>query len=134
VLRREPAVGQRALSPEIAALVHQELIQVVEKGTARRAQGGVRLSDGTFIPVGGKTGTGDNQFKVFGKGGYPISSHSVNRTAAFAFVIGDRFYGTVLAFVPGKSAEDYEFTSSLAVQIFKDLEPTIKQLLERKDE
>jgi membrane peptidoglycan carboxypeptidase len=134
VLRREPAVGQRVLSPEIAALVHQELIQVVEKGTARRAQGGVRLSDGTFIPVGGKTGTGDNQFKVFGKGGYPISSHSVNRTAAFAFVIGDRFYGTVLAFVPGKSAEDYEFTSSLAVQIFKDLEPTIKQLLERKDE
>lgn len=134
VLGREPAVGQRVLSPEIAALVHQELIEVVEKGTARRAQGGVRLGDGTFIPVGGKTGTGDNQFKVFGQGGYPISSHAVNRTAAFAFLIGDRFYGTVLAFVPGKSAEDYEFTSSLAVQIFKDLEPTIKQLLERKGE
>jgi hypothetical protein len=86
------------------------------------------------IPVGGKTGTGDNQFKVFGQGGYPISSYAVNRTAAFAFLVGDRFYGTVLAFVPGKSAENYEFTSSLAVQIFKDLEPSIKQLLERNQE
>jgi hypothetical protein len=36
-LRREPAIGQRVLSPEIAALVRQELIGVVEKGTARRA-------------------------------------------------------------------------------------------------
>jgi membrane peptidoglycan carboxypeptidase len=134
VLRREPAAGQRVMSPEIAALVHQELIGVVEKGTARRAQGGIRLADGTLISVGGKTGTGDNQFKVFGQGGYPISSHSVNRTAAFAFLVGDRFFGTVLAFVPGKSAENYEFTSSLAVQIFKDLEPTIKQLMERKEE
>jgi membrane peptidoglycan carboxypeptidase len=133
VLRREPMAGQRVLSPEIAALVRRELIEVVEKGTARRAQGGIRLGDGTVIPVGGKTGTGDNQFKVFGHGGYPISSHAVNRTATFAFMIGDRFYGTVLAFVPGKSAEDYEFTSSLAVQIFKDLEPTIKQLLERNE-
>ncbi len=133
-LRRQPTVGLRVLSPEIASLVRQELIEVVEKGTARRAQGGIRLRDGTVIPVGGKTGTGDNQFKVFGRGGAPIGSHAVNRTAAFAFLIGDRFYGTVLAFVPGKSADDYEFTSSLAVQIFKDLEPTIIQLLERKEE
>jgi membrane peptidoglycan carboxypeptidase len=134
VLRRGPTVGQRVLSPEIASLVHQELIEVVEKGTARRAQGGIKLGDGTVIPVGGKTGTGDNQFKVFGQGGYPISSYAVNRTAAFAFLVGDRFYGTVLAFVPGKSAENYEFTSSLAVQIFKDLEPSIKQLLKRDAE
>jgi membrane peptidoglycan carboxypeptidase len=134
VLRREPTVGQRVLSPEIASVVHQELIEVVEKGTARRAQGGIKLGDGTVVPVGGKTGTGDNQFKVFGQGGYPISSHAVNRTAAFAFLVGDRFYGTVLAFVPGKSAENYEFTSSLAVQIFKDLEPSIKKLMERDEE
>lgn len=69
VLRRDPTAGQRVLSPEIAALVHQELIEVVQKGTARRAQGGIRLGDGTVIPVGGKTGTGDNQFKVFGGAG-----------------------------------------------------------------
>jgi membrane peptidoglycan carboxypeptidase len=134
VLQREPNPSQRVLSPEIAALVRQELIGVVEKGTARRAQGGITLHDGTVIPVGGKTGTGDNQFKVFGPGGRPIGSHAVNRTAAFAFMVGHRFFGTVLAFVPGKSAEEYEFTSSLAVQIFKELEPTIEQLMERKEE
>jgi membrane peptidoglycan carboxypeptidase len=134
LLRRKPTVGQRVLSPEIASLVHRELIAVVEKGTARRAHGGIKLGDGTVIPVGGKTGTGDNQFRVFGQGGYPVSSHAVNRTAAFAFLVGDRFYGTVLAFVPGKSAENYEFTSSLAVQIFKDLEPSIKKLMERDEE
>jgi membrane peptidoglycan carboxypeptidase len=134
ILKRQPTVGRQVMSPEIAELVHQELIGVVERGTARRAQGGIRLGDGTVISVGGKTGTGDNQFKVYGGGGYPISSHAVNRTAAFTFLVGDRFFGTVLAYVPGKSAEDYEFTSSLAVQIFKDLEPTIKQLVEREEE
>jgi hypothetical protein len=71
---------------------------------------------------------------VLGEGGNPISLHALNRTAAFSSPVGDRFFGTVLAFVPGKSAEDCEFASSLAVQIFKDLEPTIKQLLERKEE
>jgi cell division protein FtsI/penicillin-binding protein 2 len=134
VLQREPHLSQRVLSPEIAALVRQELIAVVEKGTGRRAQGGIMLRDRTVIPIGGKTGTGDNQFKVFGKDGRPIGSHAVNRTAAFAFLVGDRFFGTVLAFVPGKKAEDYEFTSSLAVQIFKELEPAIEQLMERKEE
>jgi cell division protein FtsI/penicillin-binding protein 2 len=134
VLQREPNLSQRVLSPEIAALVRQELIAVVEKGTGRRAHGGIMLHDRTVIPIGGKTGTGDNQFKVFGKDGRPIGSHAVNRTAAFAFLIGDRFFGTVLAFVPGKKAEDYEFTSSLAVQIFKELEPAIEQLMERKEE
>jgi cell division protein FtsI/penicillin-binding protein 2 len=134
VLQREPAPARRVLSPEIAAIVRQELIGVVERGTARRAQGGIRLRDGTLIPVGGKTGTGDNQFRIFGAGGRPIGSHAVNRTAAFTFLVGHRFFGTVLAFVPGKSAEDYEFTSSLAVQIFKDLEPTIEQLIKRDEE
>lgn len=133
VLQREPAPARRVLSSEIAAIVHQELIGVVERGTARRAHGGIRLRDGTLIPVGGKTGTGDNQFRIFGAGGRPIGSHAVNRTAAFTFMVGNRFFGTVLAFVPGKSAEDYEFTSSLAVQIFKDLEPNIEQII-KKDE
>jgi membrane peptidoglycan carboxypeptidase len=130
VLQHQPATGQRVLSPEIVELVRQELIGVVERGTARRAQGGIVLSKGRIISVGGKTGTGDNRFKIFARGGgAPISSQAVNRTAAFAFLIGDRFFGTVLAFVPGKSAQDYDFTSALAVQIFKDLEPVIKPFI-----
>lgn len=44
-------------------------------------------------------------------------------------MIGDRFFGTVMAFVPGSMASKYEFTSSLPVQLFEDLEPTLEPLL-----
>jgi membrane peptidoglycan carboxypeptidase len=131
VLGRQPTVGERVLSPEIATLVRRELVQVVENGTARRAHGGLVASDGTVIPLGGKTGTGDNRVKVVGRGGRLVESRAANRTAAFVFMIGDRFFGTVMVFVPGKTAGEYEFTSSLAVQVFKDLQPALKPLTER---
>lgn len=83
------------------------------------------------MPLGGKTGTGDNRIKTFTSGGRLVGSRVANRTAVFAFVIGDRFFGTVIVFVPGDAARNYEFTSSLPVQIFKDLEPTLRLLLER---
>jgi hypothetical protein len=54
----------------------------------------------------------------------------VSRTATFVFTVGDRFYGTIIAYVPGQKASSYEFTSALAVQIFKDLAPEIKPLIE----
>jgi hypothetical protein len=50
------------------------------------------------------------------------------------FMIGDRFYGTVVAFVPGSKAASYKFTSALAVQIFKDLTPQLKPLLVNSDQ
>jgi hypothetical protein len=76
------------------------------------------------LPIGGKTGTGDNEFHIYAKGGGLLATHTVNRTAAFTFFIGDRFFGTVLAFVPGKQAASYDFTSALAVEILKDLTPS----------
>jgi len=103
----------------------------VENGTARRARGGLVTSEGTVIPLGGKTGTGDNRVKVAGPGGRWVESRATNRTAAFVFMIGDRFFGTVMVFVPGKVASEYEFTSSLAVQVFKDLQPALKPLMNR---
>jgi membrane peptidoglycan carboxypeptidase len=128
VLQRQPATGERVLSGEIAALVRQELVRVVENGTARRARGGLVTSDGAVIPLGGKTGTGDNRVKVAGRGGRWVESRATNRTAAFVFMVCDRFFGTVMVFVPGRVASKYEFTSSLAVQVFKDLQPVLKQL------
>ena len=130
VLQRQPAVGEQVLSGEISALVRQELIRVVENGTARRARGGLVTSEGTVIPLGGKTGTGDNRVKMAGPGGRWVESRATNRTAAFVFMIGHRFFGTVMVFVPGQAAGDYEFTSSLAVQVFKDLQPALKQLID----
>jgi hypothetical protein len=48
-------------------------------------------------------------------------------------MVGDRFYGTIVAYVPGQKAASYQFTSALAVQIFKDLAPEIKPMIERTE-
>ena len=128
-LKQQTRSGTRVISPVIAKLVRQEMIGVVENGTGRRAHGGIRLADGTVLPIGGKTGTGDNRFQEYSTHGSLLGSRVVNRTAAFVFFIGDRFYGTILAFVPGKAAAHYKFTSALAVQILKDLEPRLLLLL-----
>jgi hypothetical protein len=45
------------------------------------------------------------------------------------FVIDDRFFGTLTAYVPGADAEHYHFTSSLPVQVLKLLAPTLHPLL-----
>ena len=132
-LTRQADRGTRVLSPVIAKLVRQEMIGVVDKGTGIRARGGIKLPDGVVLPIGGKTGTGDNRLQEFGPRGSMIASKVVNRTAAFVFFIGDRFYGTILAFVPGKTAGNYNFTSALAVQVLKDLEPKLVPLLYSKE-
>lgn len=131
IVGRQPAAGERVISAEVAALVREGLIGVVENGSARRARGGIQLDSGRVIPLGGKTGTGDNRIKTFGPGGSLIQSRAANRTAVFTFLIGDRFFGTVMVFVPGEGAANYGFSSSLAVQVFKDLEPTLKTLVDR---
>jgi membrane peptidoglycan carboxypeptidase len=131
ILRRRPEPGEQLLPQVVARIVRREMLGVVEKGTGRRARGGLKLPDGTVLPIGGKTGTGDNQFHIYGKGGGLLDSRAVNRTAAFAFFIGDRFFGTIVAFVPGNNAASYKFTSALAVQVLKDLTPTFIPLIEK---
>jgi len=131
VVSRDIPAAKQIIAPEIAALVRRELIGVVENGTGRRALKSIVLSNGKVIPVGGKTGTGDNRLESFSASGRVIGSKVVNRTATFVFLVGNRFYGTVVAYVPGPKAASYRFTSALAVQIFKDLAPQIKLLIER---
>jgi membrane peptidoglycan carboxypeptidase len=123
------AGGEAVLSPVVAGLAHEAMLGVVRNGTGRRALRAFVLPDGEYVPVAGKTGTGDNRFKTFAKGNDVVSERAVNRTAAFVFIIGDRLFGTVMAFVPGKSASSYKFTSALAVQILKDLAPTLQPLI-----
>ena len=114
----------------IAELVRREMAGVVQNGTARRATRAFVSPSGAVMPVAGKTGTGDNRFKVFAPGGRLIGDHAVNRTAAFVFLLGDRFYGTITAFVPGEPAAGYTFTSALPVQILKELAPQLTPLLD----
>ena len=133
IVSRPPTTGERVLAPEIAELVRKELIGVVQNGTGRRARGGIVLSGGRVLPVGGKTGTGDNRLESYTAHGQLIGSKAVSRTGTFVFMIGDRYYGAIVAFVPGSNAASYRFTSGLAVQIFKNLTPQLQKLIEQSN-
>jgi membrane peptidoglycan carboxypeptidase len=119
--------GTRVLPKEVARAVLPVLAQVVQTGTAIRLAGAYKIGDKQLV-VGGKTGSGDNRFDFFGRGGGLISSRAVDRTAVFVFYIEDRFFGVITAFVPGKEADEYGFTSSLPVAILKLLAPDIEKL------
>ena len=122
-----PAVGTRVLPAEVAQLVRQVLSEVVSQGTARRVSGVYKQPDGKPIAVGGKTGTGDNRFKTFGRDGELTAERIVSRSGAFVFYIGDRYFGTITAYVGGEKAGDYKFTSALPVQILKLLAPVLQR-------
>lgn len=124
-LQRAPAAGERVMKPEVAAALKRALVSVVEAGTARRLHGAFSLPDKSGLVVGGKTGTGDNRFGIYGAGGKLIESRAVNRTATFAFFLGDRYFGVLTAYVPGALADNYNFTSALPVQILKFLAPQL---------
>ena len=131
VMGREGSVGQMVLPHEVAAVLRRSLIDVAEKGTARRIRGAFLQANGSAIVVGGKTGTGDNRHDVFGPKGVLIESRILNRAAVFVFLIGDRFFGTMTAYVPGPEASNYGFTSALPVEIFKILALKLMPLIDR---
>ena len=131
VFERKAEPGQKVLAPEVARTVRKAMAGVVESGTARRLNGVFRLSDGKLITVGGKTGSGDNRLETFNRWGGVTSSRATNRTAAFVFYIGDRYFGVITAYVQGREAEKYHFTSALPVTLLKLLAPTIITKLDK---
>ncbi|MFU8815366.1 MAG: transglycosylase domain-containing protein [Pseudomonadales bacterium] len=130
-MRLAHAPPEGVLAPEVAAVTRAALQGVVSTGTARRLN---RLSPLLASTVGGKTGTGDHRYQRYGSGGQLIESRVVNRSAVFTFVIGERFFGTVTAFVPGAQAADHQFTSALPVQVLGHLLPLLQPLLEAPPE
>jgi membrane peptidoglycan carboxypeptidase len=130
LLQPRDVAGERVLAPEVAQAVRAAIRGVVEEGTARRALNAFVQADGSNIPVSGKTGTGDQRFNTYGQGGELLNSRVVNRSATFVFAIGERFYGTITAFVPGEKAANYDFTSGLPVQLLKLLAPQLMPLLD----
>ena len=125
---RRAQSGERVLPKEVAIVARRALIDVVESGTAKRLNGALTDGHGTTIEIGGKTGTGDHRFDTYGKHGELISSRVVNRSATFMFLLGDKYFGTLVAYVPGEEAAKYHFTSALATQILKSLIPTLSAL------
>ena len=131
VLERLPEPGEQVLAPEVARTVRKAMANVVEQGTARRLNGVFKMSDGQVITVGGKTGSGDNRFETFSRGGAVISSRATNRTATFTFYIGERYFGVITAYVQGREADNYRFTSGLPVSLLKLLAPTLLTKLDK---
>jgi hypothetical protein len=120
---------EQVMPQAVAKALRTCLVDVVENGTARRAYGAVKRPDGEIVPIGGKTGSGDNRIKSFARGGKLIGSRVVSRTASFAFFMGDRFYGVITAYVAGPEAAEFGFTSSLPTQILKMLGPALTPLV-----
>ncbi|MCG5239071.1 transglycosylase domain-containing protein [Azospirillum doebereinerae] len=127
-----PLEGKRVLRPEVCATVRRALMDVAQNGTAKRVWGVFKDANGAPIPMGGKTGTGDHRLDRWGPGGVLLESKAVNRTATFAFYIGDRFFGTMTAFVHGPEADNYRFTSALPAQLLKSIAPALQPLIDQE--
>lgn len=123
------AKAERVLPEEVAQIVRRSLVDVVQAGTAVRLKKGFTQKEGEGIEMGGKTGTGDQRFASYAANGRLIESRAVNRSATFVFLIGERFFGTVTAYVHEPYAADYAFTSALTVQLLKSMIPALQPLV-----
>ena len=121
---------EQVISPEVARTAADAIREVVAVGTAKRVKSAFVGGDGNIILVGGKTGTGDQRFDVYGAGGRLIESRFVNRSATFVFNIGERFFGSMTAYVHGPDAAHYDFTSALPVQLLVTLAPTLMPMID----
>jgi membrane peptidoglycan carboxypeptidase len=128
--QRQPLRPEQVMHPLVARALNKTLASVVEGGTASRLRNAFAPVDGRKVVTGGKTGSGDNRYKTFGARRDLTSARALSRTGTFAFFIGDRYFGVVTAYVAGRAAGDYSFTSSLPVTILKLLAPTLQSHLE----
>jgi hypothetical protein len=138
VLHRADTTSQRLLPPEVCRVAREALLDIVENGSAVRGRNAfpapAPAPGGGFLQLGGKTGTGDQRFETFGKGGQVLESRVVNRTATFVFFLGDRFFGTLTAHVHGEEAAKYGFTSSLPVALLRLMQPSLMPLISNQPE
>jgi membrane peptidoglycan carboxypeptidase len=127
-LSRAEAPATQVLAPEVAAVTRGLLTQVVEQGTARGLRPALAGPGRAPHVAGGKTGTGDHRYFVYGKNGAVVESRVVSRAATFVFMLDERYFGTVTAYVPGPEAGRFHFTSALPVRVLGLLMPTLERL------
>ncbi|KKO48038.1 glycosyl transferase family 51 [Arsukibacterium sp. MJ3] len=126
VRQASPAV--QVLDPEVATAVRNALQHVVTAGTGRRLTSTYHIAE--FI-IGGKTGTGDNRLVQLNAKGQQISSKALNRTATFAFYLGQQHFGVLTAYIPDADAGQYRFTSALPLQVMNSMAPILQPYLQQ---
>jgi membrane peptidoglycan carboxypeptidase len=119
VFQPQQQKGERVMEPEVAHALHDVVVGVVQDGTASRLLHAFHTPDGKDIVTGGKTGSGDNEYKT------RRFNRAVSRTGTFVFYLGDRYFGVCTAYVGGDKAAGYSFTSALPVTALKLLAPTL---------
>lgn len=111
--------SHQVIAPEVARLA----LEVAEggvtnpKGTSRRLYQAFKLSDGTVLPVRGKTGTNDESATLGVRGGFWTGS-------------AGRFAITIAGYIYDAKPND-KFTSALATQALKTLAPELQPLFDR---
>jgi membrane peptidoglycan carboxypeptidase len=133
VKRGQAEKGEQVLDPAVARAVANAIHGVAQEGTAKRVKSAFVKQDGSVIAMGGKTGTGDQRFDVYGAGHRLIESRYVNRSATFVFNIGERFFGSMTAYVHGPQSANYDFTSALPVQLLVTLAPSLMPMVEKQE-
>ncbi len=127
--RSEPP--RRVLPEALTRVVRTALVDVVDNGTASRLKGSLKDASGAVIPIGGKTGTGDHRFEVYGRNGQLTSARVISRSGTFVFLIGERYFGTMMVYAAAPYAEGYTFTSALPTQALKTIMPALQPLLQK---
>ena len=133
VAPRRKARREQVLAPEIAARRAARSSTSSRRAPRAALKAALAAARGRPAVVGGKTGTGDHRYESFAPGGRLIESRVVSRTATFAFLIGDRFFGTLTAYVAGPDAARYQFTSALPVRLLAILTPALSPLLDNPE-
>ena len=128
---RSGGPDEQVMRVPIARVLRTVLAGVVESGTAVRLKHAFDVGTAQ-IAVGGKTGSGDNRFDTFSRGGHLLSSRAVSRTAGFVFYLGDHWFGVITASVAGPQSANYTFTSSLPLAALKLLAPALTPVVSRQ--
>lgn len=128
-LQQQTQPGELVMRKEVAHALKRALANVVQQGTARRLKSGFKDTQGNELAIGGKTGTGDNRLVTQMDNGRKVTSQAMSRTATFVFYLGDDYFGTLTAFVPGSKADDFSFTSALPLQVLKGMLPILSSYI-----
>ena len=126
IVEQPPPSATQVLHPEVAKVLKETMGKVVSEGTAKRLMNSFQQADGSPFVIGGKTGTGDNRIFASTSSGQRTTSRALNRTATFVFYLGDNHFGTLTAFVSGRSANAFSFTSALPLQVLKGMVPILQ--------